>query len=88
MSPLPGRFYTTKTRTGHGLVTPTGIYPHHFIGFLALIGAGPDARQIAQRISTFNSAELEQMVGEAGMIMGIHRTAAEWQPLLCPMSCL
>ena len=73
----PLGFQVFETKDGR-LVTPTGIYPHHFIGFLALIGAGPDARQIAQRISTFNSAELEQLVGEAGMIMGIHRTAAEW----------
>ena len=29
-----------ETKDGR-LVTPTGIYPHHFIGFLALIGAGP-----------------------------------------------
>jgi CoA transferase family III len=43
-----------------------------------LIGAGPDPRQIAERVSTFDSTELERMVGEAGMIMGIHRTVAEW----------
>ena len=63
---------------GWRLVTPTGIYPHHFIGFLALIGAGPDPQQIAQRVRTFDAAELEQMVGEAGMIIGIHCTVTEW----------
>jgi hypothetical protein len=59
-------------------VTPTGIYPHHFNGFLALIGAGPDPKQIADRIRTFDSSDLEEQVGEAGMIIGIHRTAEEW----------
>lgn len=73
----PLGFQVFEAKDGR-LVTPTGIYPHHFIGFLALIGAGPDQKQIADRIRTFNSAELEEMVGEAGMIMGIHRTIAEW----------
>jgi crotonobetainyl-CoA:carnitine CoA-transferase CaiB-like acyl-CoA transferase len=73
----PLGFQVFETKDGR-LVTPTGIYPHHFIGFLALIGAGPDPQQIAQRVRTFDAAELEHMVGEAGMIMGIHRTVAEW----------
>jgi crotonobetainyl-CoA:carnitine CoA-transferase CaiB-like acyl-CoA transferase len=73
----PLGFQVFETKDGR-LVTPTGIYPHHFIGFLALIGAGPEPQQIAQRILAFDSIELEEMVGEAGMIMGIHRTAAEW----------
>ena len=37
----PLGFQVFDTKDGR-LVTPTGIYPHHFIGFLALIGAGPD----------------------------------------------
>lgn len=73
----PLGFQVFETKDGR-LVTPTGIYPHHFIGFLALIAAGPDRQQIAQRVRTFDAAELEHMVGEAGMIMGIHRTVAEW----------
>ena len=73
----PLGFQVFETKDGR-LVTPTGIYPHHFIGFLALMGGGPDRQQIAQRVRTFDAAELENMVGEAGMIMGIHRTVAEW----------
>lgn len=60
------------------LITPTGIYPHHYTGFLALIGAAPDPKQIATRIAAYDSAELESMAGKAGMIMGTHHTAAEW----------
>ena len=48
----PLGFQVFETRDGR-LVTPTGIYPHHFIGFLALIGAGPDPKQIADRTRTF-----------------------------------
>jgi crotonobetainyl-CoA:carnitine CoA-transferase CaiB-like acyl-CoA transferase len=73
----PLGFQVFETKDGR-LVTPTGIYPQHFNGFLALVGAGPEPKQIAQRIRTFDSADLEARVGEAGMIMGIHRTAAEW----------
>jgi hypothetical protein len=76
----PLGFQVFQTEDGR-LITPTGIYPHHFNGFLALIGSGPDAKQIAGRIRTFDSADLEQRVGEAGMIMGIHRTAAKWAAL-------
>jgi hypothetical protein len=72
----PLGFQLFETKDGR-LVAPTGIYPHHFIGFLALIGAGPDHQQITERIRAFDLAELEHIVGEAGMIMGIHRTAAE-----------
>jgi crotonobetainyl-CoA:carnitine CoA-transferase CaiB-like acyl-CoA transferase len=43
-----------------------------------VIGAAPDAATIAAAIRTFDSADLEDRVGEAGMIMGIHRTQTEW----------
>ncbi len=59
-------------------MTPTGLYPQHFAGFLSLIGAAPNRRAIADGIKIFYSDELEHMVGESGMIMGIHRTADEW----------
>ena len=73
----PLSFGLFDTKDGR-LVTPTGIYPQHFVGFLALIGADPTRRSIVERIKTFNSADLEQLVGDGGMIMGIHRTADEW----------
>ncbi len=60
-------------------VTPTGLYPQHFVGFLRVIDAAPDTASIAASIRTFDSADLEDRVGEAGMIMGIHRTQAEWR---------
>jgi hypothetical protein len=59
-------------------VTPTGLYPQHFVGFLRVIDAAPDTASIAAAVRTFDSADLENRVGEAGMIMGIHRTQAEW----------
>jgi crotonobetainyl-CoA:carnitine CoA-transferase CaiB-like acyl-CoA transferase len=48
------------------------------VGFLALIGAPPKRDAIAQRIKTFRAVDLEELVGERGMIMGVHRTADEW----------
>jgi crotonobetainyl-CoA:carnitine CoA-transferase CaiB-like acyl-CoA transferase len=73
----PLSFGIFETRDGR-LVTPTGIYPQHFVGFLSLIGAAPDRRSIADNIKASYSDELEQMVGKSGMIMGMHRTADEW----------
>ena len=74
----PLSFAIFETRDGRR-VTPTGLYPQHFIGFLRVVGAAPDTASIAAAIRTFDSADLEERVGEAGMIMGIHRTQAEWR---------
>jgi len=73
----PMSFGIFETRDGR-MVTPTGIYPQHFTGFLSLVDAAPNRRSIADHIKTFYSDELEQMVGKSGNIMGIHRTADEW----------
>ena len=73
----PLSFAIFETRDGRR-VTPTGLYPQHFVGFLRVIGSAPDPASIAATIRTFDSADLEDRVGEAGMIMGIHRTQAEW----------
>jgi crotonobetainyl-CoA:carnitine CoA-transferase CaiB-like acyl-CoA transferase len=74
----PLSFAIFETRDGRR-VTPTGLYPQHFVGFLRVIDAAPDTASIAAAIRTFDSADLEERVGEAGMIMGIHRTQAEWR---------
>jgi crotonobetainyl-CoA:carnitine CoA-transferase CaiB-like acyl-CoA transferase len=73
----PLSFAIFETRDGRR-VTPTGLYPQHFVGFLRVIDAAPDTGSIAAAVRTFDSADLENRVGEAGMIMGIHRTQAEW----------
>jgi crotonobetainyl-CoA:carnitine CoA-transferase CaiB-like acyl-CoA transferase len=73
----PLSFAIFETRDGRR-VTPTGLYPQHFVGFLRVAGAAPDSASIAAAVRTFDSADLEERVGEAGMIMGIHRTQAEW----------
>jgi hypothetical protein len=72
----PLSFAIFETRDGRA-VTPTGLYPQHFVGFLRVIEAAPDTASIAAAVRTFDSADLENRVGEAGMIMGIHRTQAE-----------
>jgi len=73
----PLSFAIFETRDGRR-VTPTGLYPQHFVGFLRVVGAAPDPASIAAAVRTFDSVDLEERVGEAGMIMGIHRTPAEW----------
>lgn len=73
----PLGFTIFETKDGR-LITPTGIYPQHFNKFLAIIEAGPDLQQIAAGVRRFDAAELEARVGEAGAIMGIHRTREEW----------
>jgi crotonobetainyl-CoA:carnitine CoA-transferase CaiB-like acyl-CoA transferase len=73
----PLSFGIFETKDGR-MVTPTGLYPQHFVGFLRVIGAAPSRESIIQRIRAFDAADLEAQVGEAGMIMGIHRTSEEW----------
>jgi crotonobetainyl-CoA:carnitine CoA-transferase CaiB-like acyl-CoA transferase len=73
----PLSFTIFETKDGRK-VTPTGLYPRHFTGFLSIIGAAPNRDSIAERIRTWNSGELDEAVAEAGMVMGVHRTAEEW----------
>lgn len=59
-------------------VTPTGLYPQHLSGFLNVVKASPNTESIAAAIKTWNADELDEATAKAGMVMGVHRTAAEW----------
>ncbi|HEY2753583.1 CoA transferase [Phenylobacterium sp.] len=59
-------------------VTPTGLYPQHLNGFLNIVKASPSKEAITAAIKTWNAADLDEAVAKAGMVMGVHRTAAEW----------
>ena len=74
-NPLSFAFFETKDGR---MVTPTGLYPQHFTGFLNIIGAPPDRAAIIEAIRQWDAEELDENVGEAGMVMAIHRTAEEW----------
>ena len=74
-NPLSFAFFETKDGRK---VTPTGLYPQHFTGFLNIIGAPPDRAAIAAAIRQWNAEELDDKVGEAGMVMAIYRTKDEW----------
>src|SRR5271165_5288902 len=74
-NPLSFAFFETKDGR---MVTPTGLYPRHFVGFLRILRAPPEKEAIAKAIRTWNAEELDEVVAEAGMVMGIHRTAEEW----------
>jgi hypothetical protein len=77
-NPLSFAFFETKDGR---MVTPTGLYPAHFTGFLNILGAPPDRAAIAAAIRRWDAEALDDKVGEAGMVMAIHRTKDEW---LCP----
>ena len=74
-NPLSFAFFETKDGR---MVTPTGLYPQHFTGFLNILGAPPDRAAIAEAIRQWDAEELDDKVGEAGMVMAIHRTKDEW----------
>src|SRR5262249_38738440 len=73
----PLSFTIFETKDGRQ-VTPTGLYPRHFGGFLSIIGAAPTRDSVTERIRTWNANDLDEAAAEAGMVMGIHRTAEEW----------
>ena len=60
------------------MVTPTGLYPKHFVGFLSILRAPPDREAIAKAVRSWNADDLDEVVADAGMVMGIHRTQEEW----------
>ena len=74
-NPLSFAFFETKDAR---MVTPTGLYPRHFTGFLNILGSPPDRPAIVKAIKQWDAEELDEKVAEAGMVMGIHRTAQEW----------
>jgi len=74
-NPLSFAFFETKDGR---MVTPTGLYPRHFVGFLRILRAPPEKEAIAEAIRKWNAEDLDEVVAEAGMVMGIHRTAQEW----------
>ena len=74
-NPLSFAFFETKDGR---MVTPTGLYPRHFVGFLNILGAPPDREAIAKAVRSWNAEDLDEVVADAGMVMGIHRSADEW----------
>lgn len=73
----PMSFAIFESKDGR-YVTPTGLYPHHYHGVLNLIGASPNAESIRARIKEYDAFELDDLVAQAGLVMGVHRTAEEW----------
>ena len=74
-NPLSFAFFETKDGR---MVTPTGLYPRHFNGFLNILHAPPDREAIAKAVRGWNAEDLDAIVADAGMVMGIHRTREEW----------
>ena len=73
----PMSFAIFETRDGR-FATPTGLYPHHYHGVLNVLGASPSEESITAAIKTWNAADLDDEIADAGLVMGIHRTTEEW----------
>ncbi len=73
----PLSFAVLETKDGRW-VTPTAAYPRLYDGFLNVIGASPNRKSIAKEIKKWNADDLDEAVADAGMILGVHRTAEEW----------
>ncbi len=73
----PLSFAIFETKDGRW-VTPTAAYPNLYHGFLNVIDAAPNSESIAKAIKRWNADDLDEAVADAGMILGVHRTAEEW----------
>lgn len=73
----PMSFAVFETKDGR-FVTPTGLYPHHYHGVLNVLGASPNEESITEKIKTWNAFDLDDVIAEAGLVMGVHRTTQEW----------
>jgi len=74
-NPLSFALYQTKDGRS---VTITGIYPHLYERALNLLHASPYRDSLTTGIKQWNAEDLDQAMGEARVIGGIHRTAKEW----------
>jgi len=74
-NPLSFAIFETKDNR---MVTPTGLYPHHLNGVLDLLEVPPNAEAIANAIRQWDAEDLDEAMAQAGLVMGIHRTAEEW----------
>ena len=71
---LSGRYETADGRQ----VQIHANFVHHAAGVAKVLGAPEDRAEVAAAIATWQAAELESALLEAGMICAIYRSQAEW----------
>jgi crotonobetainyl-CoA:carnitine CoA-transferase CaiB-like acyl-CoA transferase len=73
----PMGFDLYRTKDGR-LFLPTGAYPRLLNDMCSFLRCGPDHDQIAEAVSKWDSAELEEAAAAAGLVFAFVRTPEEW----------
>jgi crotonobetainyl-CoA:carnitine CoA-transferase CaiB-like acyl-CoA transferase len=73
----PMGFDLYRTKDGR-LFLPTGAYPRLLNDMCSFLHCGPDHDQIAEAVSKWDSAELDEAAAAAGLVFAIVRTPEEW----------
>ncbi len=73
----PFSFVPFRTKDGR-FMNITAVYPHLLTRALTLLDCPPTRETIAAAVATWNGAELEAAMFEAGVVGVMHRSTAEW----------
>jgi crotonobetainyl-CoA:carnitine CoA-transferase CaiB-like acyl-CoA transferase len=73
----PMGFDLYRTKDGR-LFLPTGAYPRLLNDMCSFLRCGPDHHQIAEAVSKWDSAELEEAAAAAELVFAFVRTVEEW----------
>jgi len=73
----PMGFDLYRTKDGR-LFLPTGAYPRLLNDMCSFLRCGPDHDQIAEAVSKWDSADLDEAAAAAGLVFAIVRTSEEW----------
>src|SRR5215475_12822454 len=73
----PMGFDLYRTKDGR-LFLPTGAYPRLLNNMCSFLRCGPNKDQIAEAVSKWDSAELDEAAAAAGLVFAIVRTPEEW----------
>jgi crotonobetainyl-CoA:carnitine CoA-transferase CaiB-like acyl-CoA transferase len=73
----PMAFYQYPTRDGR-IFVPAGPYPRLLENMCIFLRCGPAQDQIAEAVSKWDSAELDEAAAAAGVVGAIIRTPEEW----------
>jgi crotonobetainyl-CoA:carnitine CoA-transferase CaiB-like acyl-CoA transferase len=70
-------FYQYPTKDGR-IFVPAGPYPKLLENMASFLRCGPDQAQIAEAVSKWDSAELDEAAAAAGVVGAVIRTPEEW----------
>ena len=73
----PMNFDLYRTKDGRFFL-PTGAYPRLLHSMCTFLGCSPDKDSIANAVSKWDSAELDEAAADAGLVFALIRTAEEW----------